>query len=207
VAPLCVNCDGPLLGTSLLYCSSRCEQEASYVRYFRLALKDGRWRRPGVQEAIRIRGVVVMNGGYPHPERSISKRFREFILARDDRTCQSCGGPGTQVDHIRLRGVNGNINHPRNLQTLCARCHREKTLADIRLISHREDPETWQRLHEKSLELERRVRTEAPERLSDDEERWPLAWRDLRAERQVERDKQKLTPAGRGKRHLWLVKG
>ena len=201
---LCVNCDGPLLGTSLLYCSSRCEQEASYVRYFRLVLKDGRWRRPEVQEAIRIRGVVVMNGGYPHPERAISKRFREFILARDDHTCQRCGEPGNQVDHIRLRGVSGNINHPRNLQTLCGRCHREKTLGDIRLVSHREDPETWDRLHDKSIELDRRVRAEAPERLSDDEQRWPLTWRTLQAERRALRQQQ--PPAARKKRHLWLVK-
>lgn len=202
----CVNCDGPLLSSSLLYCSSRCEQEASYVRYFRTVLKDGRWRKPEIREAIRIRGVVVMNGGYPHPERAISKHFREFILARDGHTCQSCGGPGNQVDHIRLRGVNGNINHPRNLQTLCARCHREKTLADIRLISQREDPETWDCLHQKSMELDRRVRAEVPERVSDDEERWPRTWRELQAERRRQREQQPTSPSPTQKRHLWLVK-
>jgi hypothetical protein len=122
----CVNCDGPLLGGSLLYCTSRCEQEASYVRYLRLVLKDGRWRRPEVREAIRIRGVVVMNGGYPVEERAIS-------------------------------------------------------------------------------ELDRRVRAEAPERLSDDEERWPLVWRELQAERRA-RTERLPRPPSRGRPHLRLVK-
>jgi 5-methylcytosine-specific restriction endonuclease McrA len=200
----CVNCDGPLAG-GLLYCSSRCEQEASYVRYVRHVLRDGRWRRPEVREAIRIRAVVVMNGGYPHAERAISGRYRELILARDQHTCQSCGGTGTQVDHIHLRGVNGNINHPRNLQTLCARCHRQKTLADIRLISHRDDPETWERLRKKGAELDRRVRAEAPERLSDDEQRWAVSWRAIQAERRAQLASGQQRPNPRS-RHLWLVK-
>ncbi|MBV9119269.1 MAG: HNH endonuclease [Chloroflexi bacterium] len=184
----CVNCDGELTGRSVLYCSPRCEQEASYVRYFRQVLRDGRWKLAEVREALRIRGVVVMNGGYPHPERAISKRYREFILNRDEHTCQACGGQGSQVDHIHLRGIGGNINHPRNLQVLCSRCHRAKTLADIRLISHREDPLLWQQLHEKSLELDRRVRAQPPERVSDDEQLWPSTWRELQAQRRAERE-------------------
>ena len=200
----CVNCDGPLAG-GLLYCSSRCEQEASYVRYVRHVLRDGRWQRPEVREAIRIRAVVVMNGGYPQAERAISGRYREFILARDQYTCQSCGEAGTQVDHIHLRGLNGNINHPRNLQTLCAPCHRQKTLADIRLISHRDDPETWERLRRKSMELDRRVRAEAPERPSDDEERWASSWRAIQAERRTQLARSQAAPR-RHSRHLRLVK-
>ncbi len=201
----CVNCDGPLLAASLLYCSAACEQEAGYVRYFRQVLKDGRWRKPEVREAIRIRGVVVMNGGYPHPERTLSKRYREFILRRDGYACQVCGQPARQVDHIRLRGVNGNINHPRNLQVLCGACHREKTLGDIRLISQREDPELWERLHAKSMELDRRVRADPPERLSDDEQQWPQAWRALRAER-AERRRQAHAASRPARGHLRLVK-
>ena len=183
--PLCVNCDGPLQGTSVLYCTYSCEQEAAYVRYFRQVLRDGRWRKPEIREALRIQGVVVMNGGYPHPERGLSKRYREFILNRDDHTCQVCGGPGTQVDHIRLRGVNGNINHPRNLQVLCAPCHRAKTLDDIRTIGQREDPALFEQLAAKSRELDRRVRAEPPERECDDEQRWGSRWRELQAARRA----------------------
>jgi 5-methylcytosine-specific restriction endonuclease McrA len=202
--PLCVNCDRPLgQGGSLLYCSDACSQEASYVRYYRLALSDGRWRKPEVQEAIRIRGVVVMNGGYPRSERTLSPQLRTFVLERDGHTCQSCGGRGTQVDHIRMRGVNRNLNHPLNLQVLCAACHREKTLSDIRLISHRDDPELWSKLHAKSTELERRVRAEPAERVCDDEGEWPLVWRKLQAERREQ------LPRGRPsvrRGHLRLVK-
>jgi 5-methylcytosine-specific restriction endonuclease McrA len=183
--PPCVNCDGPLLGASVLYCTYSCEQEAAYVRYFRQVLRDGRWHKPEVREALRIQGVVVMNGGYPHPERGLSKRYREFILNRDERTCQVCGGPGTQVDHIRLRGVNGNINHPRNLQVLCAPCHRAKTLDDIRTISQREDPVLFEQLAAKSSELDRRVRAEPPERDCDDEQRWGSLWRELQTDRRA----------------------
>lgn len=202
----CVNCDGPLLGNGLLYCSPACEQEAGYVRYFRQVLKDGRWRKPEIQETIRIRGVVVMNGGYPHPERAISKQYREFVLQRDNYTCRACGEPGRQVDHIRLRGFNGNINHPLNLQVLCAACHRAKTLADVHTISHREDPELWQKLHEKSVELDRRVRADPPERACDDEATWGATWRRLRAERQAQLAKLRPEDAGRAKGHLRLVK-
>jgi 5-methylcytosine-specific restriction endonuclease McrA len=180
----CVNCGRPLRrGGSVLYCSDACSQEASYVRYFRLALSDGRWRKAEVQEAIRIRGVVVMNGGYPRAERALPEQLRRFVLERDHYTCQSCGGRGSQVDHIRMRGVNQNLNHPLNLQVLCASCHREKTLADIRLISQRDDPELWQKLHAKSAELDRRVRADPAERVCDDERQWPLVWRTLQAER------------------------
>ena len=196
----CVNCDGPIRsGGSVLYCSDACSQEASYVRYYRQVLGDGRWRQPEVQEAIRIRGVVVMNGGYPRSERALPEQLRRFVLERDRHTCQRCGGPGHQVDHIRLRGVNRNLNHPLNLQVLCASCHRDKTLSDIRLISPRDDPELWQRLRNKSAELERRVRADPAERVSDDERQWPLVWRTLQAERRTQ------LPTIRGS-HLRLIK-
>ena len=90
---------------------------------------------------------------------------------------------------------------------LCSACHRAKTLADIHLISHREDPEQWQKLHDKNVELDRRVRADPPERLCDDEERWTSAWRGIQAERRAEIDRLRPAPAARGKRHLWLVKG
>jgi 5-methylcytosine-specific restriction endonuclease McrA len=194
------------MGHGLLYCSPACEQEAGYVRYFRQVLKDGRWSRPEIQETIRIRGVVVMNGGYPHPERAVSREYREFVLRRDNFTCRSCGQPGNQVDHIRLYGFNGNINHPLNLQVLCGDCHRAKTLADIQTVSRREDPDLWQKLHDKSVELDRRVRADPPERPCDDEATWAAIWRTLRAERRAQLQKLRPEDAGPGKRHLRLVR-
>lgn len=204
--PLCVNCDGPLTEDSLLYCSGGCEQEASYVRYYRQVLRDGRWRRTEIQEVLRIRGAVVMNGGYPDEKRTLPKAYRDFILARDDHTCRNCGDPGNQIDHIKVRGINGNINHALNLQVLCSRCHRAKTIADIRQISQSDDPELWQKLQDKSQELHRRIRAEPAERVSDDEQQWGTVWRPLQAERRLalgNRSQRRRVPA---KPRLWLVK-
>jgi 5-methylcytosine-specific restriction endonuclease McrA len=206
VAVLCVNCDGPLLGGGVLYCSNACEQEAGYVRYHRQVLADGRWLQPEIQEALRIRAVVVMNGGYPQAERRLPAGLRKLILERDGHICQMCSGPGQQVDHIRLRGVNHDINHPRNLQVLCGACHRAKTLADIRLISHRDDPDLWRRLNDKSAELERRVRADPAERTSDDEQRWPSTWRALQRTRRDELQRLRPRDVARTIGHLRLVR-
>lgn len=49
--------------------------------------------------------------------------------------CEKCGvsehAPGVvlEIDHIIPRALNGS-NDASNLQTLCARCHREKTIED-----------------------------------------------------------------------------
>lgn len=49
--------------------------------------------------------------------------IRPRILRRDRYTCQQCGAPANQVDHIRR----GNDHSDSNLQALCEKCHRRKT--------------------------------------------------------------------------------
>ena len=57
----------------------------------------------------------------------ITKRIR----ARDNHTCQQCGNPGHEVDHITPRSQGGN-DEETNLRTLCAKCHSAKTQQEIR---------------------------------------------------------------------------
>lgn len=52
---------------------------------------------------------------------------RQYVLARDQRTCQVCGRTNaTTVDHIvpitELIAGGGNPYDPENLQILCSRC-------------------------------------------------------------------------------------
>lgn len=55
--------------------------------------------------------------------------IRNQILQRDDYTCQHCGShQNLEVDHIIPAWKLGWDNHnPNNLQTLCRRCHTQKT--------------------------------------------------------------------------------
>lgn len=53
-------------------------------------------------------------------------RRKATVLRRDRHTCQPCGAPATQVDHIRP-GDNNSLN---NLQAICDACHRAKSSAE-----------------------------------------------------------------------------
>ena len=55
--------------------------------------------------------------------------IRNQILQRDNYTCQHCGShQNLEVDHIIPAWKLGWDNHnPNNLQTLCRRCHTQKT--------------------------------------------------------------------------------
>ncbi len=66
------------------------------------------------------------------PERVGSAAWKELrlaILARDDWTCQVCGGPASQVDHVIPRVQDGPTVEE-NLQSLCGTCNQVKSLSD-----------------------------------------------------------------------------
>lgn len=50
---------------------------------------------------------------------------RAYVLRRDDHTCQTCGAPANEVDHIFPRRRGGS-DFLENLQALCGTCNREK---------------------------------------------------------------------------------
>lgn len=48
--------------------------------------------------------------------------FRLCVLIRDGDKCRICGKPAREVHHIRPRYLKGK-DHPRNLISLCEKCH------------------------------------------------------------------------------------
>jgi len=67
----------------------------------------------------------------------ISKRTREFVLARSGGLCEKCKSPGDwrglQIHHIKplkMGGRHGEArqewDQPDNLIVLCAECHRKE---------------------------------------------------------------------------------
>ena len=74
--------------------------------------------------------------------RYVSSRLKEYVLERDDATCQICGisrrlldsymdGLGDylllEIDHITPVASGGRGDDPDNLQVLCWRCNRKKS--------------------------------------------------------------------------------
>ncbi|MET8648422.1 HNH endonuclease [Nocardia aurea] len=66
---------------------------------------------PWSMEPDRYRGVPT----------SAANRIRE----RDEYTCQACGRPGHEVDHVE-NVKSGGTDDEYNLQVLCSDCHKPK---------------------------------------------------------------------------------
>ena len=174
---VCQNCDGQLTlqqarrGT--LYCSERCSQIAGTVRYGRATRRDGRYERdPLVREAIRTRLALILGGGYPKKARALSVEQREAIFVRDQRRCQRCGAPATEIDHIA-----GSSSDPANLQVLCKSCNMAKAAESFRPATQEEAKE--------AKAIWARITAEQPGRLCDDDERWDEMRKQIAAEQRT----------------------
>ena len=55
---------------------------------------------------------------------------RRAVLNLNNWRCQSCGGYGNAVDHVKSLHKGGNPYDPGNLQVLCRTCHIAKTRAE-----------------------------------------------------------------------------
>ena len=58
-------------------------------------------------------------------------RLRYEVLERDDYTCQLCGGPAQEIDHIVPRSHFGKKRKAEceaasNLRAICCACHRKR---------------------------------------------------------------------------------
>jgi hypothetical protein len=161
-----------------LYCSELCKQEADWVRYARAVTRDGRIGQRDVLEALQIKKALILSGGYPAKERSLTNEVRKTVFDRDFGRCCICGGPASQIDHHRIDSTAG-PNDPINLRAICADCHRKKSLSGLQPITQESHPEQWR----KAQELNDRVVALAPVRVCDDEKGWSKAWRGIAAER------------------------
>jgi hypothetical protein len=105
-----------------VYRSDLCNQVARWIRYFQKTNSDGRAQLADVHEALGIQLALIAGGGYSETERQLSPEVRDAVNTRDGGICQSCGAPGTDIDHI-----DGSSADLSNLQLLCRNCHNVKT--------------------------------------------------------------------------------
>lgn len=171
-ALVCLNCDQEV-PSGELYCCELCRQTAKLIRYGRAIHADGRINRRDVQEAFAIKIASVLGGGYPESQRKLASALRLKILDRDKRTCQACGTPGDQIDHIDPAAKD--INAAANLQVLCGDCHKEKTRAQFRPITSKEE-------FERMFALRERIEASNPLRDCDSPD-WNTRWRTIKKER------------------------
>jgi hypothetical protein len=168
----CANCDAPVPGGSL-FCTDLCRDEAKFVRYYRERITDGTLWKTDVREAIQIKRAHILSGGYNARGRLVPDAIRQSVIDRDGGKCRSCGGDGTEIDHIE-----GDQSIMENLQLLCADCHRQKTMQNFVHISADEHPELWA----KGSALDGRAMADEASRLCDHAD-WNGLWRSIRSAR------------------------
>ena len=87
---------------------------------------------PGCPELAETAGrcAAHQRQAWVHPNRRPLppnwSKLRAQVLRRDRRTCQTCGGRATQVDHIVPR-ADGGTDEVSNLAAICDGCHKAKT--------------------------------------------------------------------------------
>ncbi|WEB39577.1 HNH endonuclease [Streptomyces yunnanensis] len=168
----CANCDAPLPDDlshrPVLFCSTGCAQLAESIRYRRKLRNEGREDDTEAMYGFRMKFLQALAGGY----RNIRTRpeVRQAVIERAAGSCEMCGAPGAEVDHI-----DGPSPEPENLQLLCLDCHHAKTEARLRPASAEE------RAHIEHI-FATRVMPAEPARLCDSSE-WVASWRGLRRER------------------------
>ena len=80
----CANCDTTLdVRIEGLFCSELCRQTADLVRYARRKVQQGQVDDPDIAWALQIRMALLLGGGYPGPERRLSRATRDAVIERD----------------------------------------------------------------------------------------------------------------------------
>ncbi|MBA7510938.1 hypothetical protein ES705_02927 [subsurface metagenome] len=83
----------------------------------------------------KIRNPDISGIEYQNGEQKGFWNVREYVLHRDNHTCQRCKGESKdlvlEVHHIVSRQIGG--NRPDNLITLCSTCHEKVSKAELKL--------------------------------------------------------------------------
>ncbi len=164
-----------------MYCTEFCREQAKNIRWMRSTIERGVWDDPEIAEARLIRIAHLNRGGYMRLGRRISIESRYAIYEKYNNLCASCGGDAFngEIDHI-----SDSSNSLDNLQLLCSKCHREKTLANIHPIPE-DDPrgKEVEILHD---EIRARIKSPKPIRDCDNHSSWSEKELELRKLRRVE---------------------
>lgn len=174
LADHCANCLSALHeDEKTLWCSTWCNDVNRNVRYWRAVQRDGRIDKPDIRFQIEMNIAFLLIGGYQALNRRPSAETRRNVIERDNGRCQSCGKPGSDLDH-----VDGSSDDPSNLQMLCGPCHRAKTAESLR-PSDDESRALIFALYRS------RVVSDEPQLLAADEGEWAGRWRPLTNERKA----------------------
>ncbi len=83
----------------------------------------------------KIKNPGISGTGYQNGVQKDSWNVREYVLNRDDHTCQACKGkskdPILETHHIISRQIGG--DSPDNLLTLCQTCHTKVSKGKLKL--------------------------------------------------------------------------
>jgi len=83
----------------------------------------------------KIKNPDISGTGYQNGVQKDFWNVREYVLHRDNHTCQNCKGkskdPVLEVHHIESRQTGGDL--PDNLITLCKTCHNKVSLGRVKL--------------------------------------------------------------------------
>lgn len=178
VTPICPNCGTE--SPSSLFCSELCQQEAITVRYCRRVARAGdRCLKHDIQEGIAIRLLMLLGGGYPAKARKLSPDLRQYIMERDNHTCQLCGAPAAEIDHIA-----SSSDDPSNLRALCKPCNLELAWSKATTVTMSSNPELFMKIETYLMGLAVRIAAPRPLKACDDDGHWQAIQYHLRAARQ-----------------------
>ncbi len=177
----CVNCDGPIpwLRRKKIYCSNFCKEQARNIRWIRSTERRGVEQDEEIIEARKIRIAHLNNGGYIDLERRVPVETKIRVFEKSGHKCVQCNqiDDGThEIDHVA-----GSSNNLDNLQLLCKKCHRIKTLNNINPID-KNDPR-YDELKIMHKEMKDRIDSQIPIRPCDDSVNWLLIEKEISHER------------------------
>jgi hypothetical protein len=144
VEATCANCDvgyGPPRARRSAFCSTRCRDQAKYVRYARARRRQyGETLPLDIQYALYVKRVHALGAGYNDSARRISLNRQQQVWERDGGLCVSCGKAADEIDHR-----DGPSDKLTNLRLLCKPCHHQATgtrVSQIRDVSRLIDSAT-----------------------------------------------------------------
>lgn len=104
---------------------SKVQHNIRWIKRFQAVLPDSELHiEVGKFDIQRMKDSDITNEGYQHGDLYGYQTVKQFVLARDNYTCQVCKKKNGKlcVHHIIYRSLGG-TNVPSNLITVCSECH------------------------------------------------------------------------------------